>query len=272
VTDSDLVPAGVDATVATAARIYDYWLGGRNNFGADRAAAQQMAVVWPDAPVAARENRAFLGRAVRFLAGEAGIRQFLDLGSGLPAAGSVHEVAQAIAPDARVVYVDSDPMVLAHARSLQTSETVAVIHADLRDAAAILDQADARQLIDFTQPVALLFVSVLHFIHGPDARQAVTGYLSAAVPGSYLVLTHGSTDEAIDPELAGKLRDTYASTANPVLGRPRAEIGEFFDGLDILEPGLVPLPRWRPDDPGRVGEDMPELVRSMLAGVGCKPA
>jgi hypothetical protein len=270
-TDADQVPAGVDASTPTAARIYDYWLGGRNNFAADRAAAQQVAEFWPDAPLAARENRRFLRRAVRFLAGEAGIGQFLDLGTGLPATGSVHEVAQAVVPDARVIYVDSDPMVLAHAKALKTSDTVAVLHADLCDVSTIMEHPDTRRLIDFSQPLAVLFVAVLHFIHGPDAGQAVTGYLGHAAAGSYLVLSHGASDEKIDAEGAEKGRAAYASTANPVTGRPRSEIFGFFDGLEILEPGLVPVAHWRPGNSSPADEDMPPLMRAMLGAVGRKP-
>ncbi|HMH94918.1 MAG TPA: SAM-dependent methyltransferase, partial [Streptosporangiaceae bacterium] len=166
-------PAGIDATVATAARMYDYWLGGHDNFAADRIAALKLAEHAPDVPFLAKANRAFLGRAVRYLAGEAGIRQFLDLGTGLPTKGNVHQVAQAIVPAARVVYVDNDPMVMAHSRALKTGEGTAVIHADLRDPDTILGHPDTRRLIDFSEPLAVLFVSVLHFVDDDDAGAAV---------------------------------------------------------------------------------------------------
>jgi predicted O-methyltransferase YrrM len=265
VTD-DEVPPGIDASVATAARMYDYWLGGHNNFAADRIAALEIGKRMPEAPHGARENRKFLGRAVRYLAAEAGIRQFLDLGTGLPTGGSVHQVAQAIAPDARVVYVDNDPMVLAHARALKTGDHAAVIHADLRDTDAILGHPDTRRLIDFSEPVAVMFVSVLHFVPGPDAHQAVARYLSVAAPGSYLVLSHVNAEP--DPEVAAKGTAVYASTANPITARSRDEILGFFGGLDLLEPGLVPVLQWRPDEPLPPGGAVGLGVRGLLGGIG----
>jgi len=257
---------GIDASVPTAARMYDYWLGGHNNFAADRIAALKISERIPEAPLNARENRAFLQRAVRFLAGEAGIRQFLDLGTGLPTEGNVDQAARAVTPGARVVYVDNDPMVLAHARALKTGENAAVIHADLRDVDTILGHPDTRRLIDFTQPLAVLFVAVLHFVGDPDAREAVARYTSLTTPGSYLVLSH-VTQEEVDPQTAAAATAVYASTANPVFARPRAKILEFFGGLDMVEPGLVPVAQWRPDahDPAPIGQ-------SLLGGVGRKPA
>jgi len=163
--------------------MYDYWLGGHDNFAADRIAALKVAERSPEAPLVARANRAFLGRAVRFLAEEAGITQFLDLGTGLPTRGNVHQVAQEVTPEARVVYVDCDPMVLAHSRALKTGAGTAVIHADLRQAAAILDHPDTRRLIDFGQPLAILFVAVLHFLGDQDAAAAVARFTAAAPPG-----------------------------------------------------------------------------------------
>jgi hypothetical protein len=253
VTEGSQPPAGIDATVPTAARIYDYWLGGHDNFAADRIAALKVAETSPEAPLVAKANRAFLGRVVRYLAGEAGIRQFLDLGTGLPTKGNVHQVAQAVAPGAHVVYVDNDPMVHAHARALKTGDGTAVIHADLRDPGTILRHPETRRLIDFSQPLAILFVAVLHFVPDPDAHEAVAGFTSTAAPGSYLVLTHvtGGTD----PQAAAAGTAVYASSANPVTARPRAEVLTFFDGLELLEPGLVPVQQWRPDehDPAEPG-------------------
>jgi hypothetical protein len=238
-------PPGIDASVATAARMYDYWLGGHNNFAADRRAALKIS---------------------ELLAGEAGIRQFLDLGTGLPTTGNVHQVAQAINPASRVVYVDNDPMVLAHARALKTGEHTAVIHADLRDADAILGHPDTRRLLDFTQPLAVLLVSVLHFVASPDAGKAVTAFTGAAPPGSYLALSHGCSDPNPDVAEAGK--SVYADTANRAASRPRAEILEFFAGLQMVEPGLVPVQQWRPRE-----DDSAEPGRAwMLGGVGHKPA
>jgi S-adenosyl methyltransferase len=263
-------PPGIDASVATAARMYDYWLGGHDNFAADRIAALKVSDSMPGAPLGARANRAFLGRAVRFLAGEAGIRQFLDLGTGLPTKGNVHQVAQAIAPDARVVYVDNDPMVLAHSRALKTGEGTAVIHADLRDADTILAHPDTRRLIDFSQPLAVLFGSVLHFVGGPDAGTAVARFTGATAPGSYLMLSHVSGES--DPQAAAEGTAVYARTANPITARTRQEILAFFDGLEILEPGLVPVVQWRPDEPGPAEVAGGLAIQGMLGGVGRKPA
>lgn len=240
-------PVGIDASVATAARMYDYWLGGHDNFAADRIAALKVSQTLPEAAALARANRAFLGRAVQYLAAEAGIRQFLDLGTGLPTGGNVHQVAQAAAPSARVVYVDSDPMVLAHARALKTGDGTAVLHADLRDTDTVLGHPDTRRLIDFSQPLAILFIAVLHFVPDPDAHDAVARYTSIAAPGSYLAISHGTTDP--DPGTAVAGTQVYASTANPSSGRPSDDILGFFDGFDLLDPGLVPVQQWRPDEP-----------------------
>jgi hypothetical protein len=267
---ADRPPPGIDATVATAARMYDYWLGGRNNFAADRIAALKISERSPEAPLMAQANRKFLGRAVRHLASEAGIRQFLDLGTGLPTKGSVHQVAQVVAPDARVVYVDSDPMVLAHARALKTGDSAAVIHADLRDAETIFSHPETRRLINLGQPMAILLVSVLHFIGDPDAHQAVARFTRAAAPGSYLVLSHATSDR--DPEAVAAAAAVYHGTASPASPRTRAEILEFFNGLEILQPGIVPVTRWRPDDP-TPGDAVPEkAVEGLLGGIGRKPS
>jgi hypothetical protein len=247
VSDGGRVPPGIDATVATAARMYDYWLGGHDNFAADRIAAHKLTEHAPDVPALARENRKFLGRTVRFLVAEAGIHQFLDLGTGLPTKGNVHEVAQAITPAARVVYVDNDPMVLAHSRALKTSANTAVINADLRDADIILTHPATQQLLDFSQPLAVLFASVLHFVGGGAAHEAVAQYVGVTAPGSYLVLSHAATDP--DPAAAEAGMAVYASTTNPSTLRTRDQILAFFDGMEILEPGLVPVQQWRPEEP-----------------------
>jgi hypothetical protein len=244
----DRPPPGIDATVPTAARMYDYWLGGHDNFAADRIAALKVTERTPGVAEAARANRKFLGRAVRYLVGEAGIRQFLDLGTGLPTKGNVHQVAQAITPAAHVVYVDNDPMVFAHARALKTGDGTAVIHADLRDPDTILSHPETRRLIDFSQPLAILFVSVLHFVPDPDAHEAVAAFASAAAPGSHLVLSHGYHNQ--DPQASAATTTVYASTTSPVTQRTPEEILTFFDGLEVLEPGLVPVQQWRPDEPG----------------------
>jgi O-methyltransferase involved in polyketide biosynthesis len=262
VTDDKQPPAGVDETVPTAARMYDYWLGGHNNFPADRIAALQVAEISPEVVLVAKANRAFLGRAVRYLAGEAGIRQFLDLGAGLPTGGNVHQVATG----ARVVYVDNDPMVLAHARVLQTGDSVTVIDADLRDAGTILSHPETRRLIDFSEPLAILFVAVLHYVPDPDAHEAVAAFISAAAPGSYLVLSHvtGGTD----PQVTAAGTAVFASTANPVTARAREEVFAFFGDLEILDPGLVPAQQWRPDEHDPAGP----TATWLLGGVGRKSA
>jgi hypothetical protein len=189
-----------DTRRANAARVYDYWLGGSCNFLADQDVARALAAVEPGIRAMARANRAFLGRAVRFLAA-AGIDQFLDIGAGLPTRGNVHQVAQTITPGARVVYVDNDPMVLAHTRALKTGQDATVIHADLRDIQTILEHPDTARLIDFTQPLAVLFVAVLHFIADPDAHAAVARFVTTVAPGSYLALSH-LTAETEDPQTA----------------------------------------------------------------------
>jgi hypothetical protein len=266
VTDETKAPAGVDPAVPTAARIYDYFLGGQDNFAADRAAADYLTSVAPAAPLTARANRAFLGRAVRFLAGEAGVVQFLDLGAGLPTQGSVHQVARQLVPDARVVYVDSDPMVIAHSLALDTGDLTAVIQADLRDADAVLEHPETRRLIDFGQPVAVLCMGTAHFIAGPAAGDAVARFRAALGPGSYLALSHAHGDPQSPEYSAGT--QAYASTASGITMRTRAEIGEFFDGLDLAEPGLVRVQAWRPDpaDPPDGGQDW------VLGAVGRVPA
>jgi hypothetical protein len=248
------VPAGIDPTVPTAARIYDYLLGGQDNFAADRAAARHVVELAPELPQVARANRAFLGRTVRFLAAEAGIRQFLDLGAGLPTNGNVHQVAQSIAADTRVVYVDNDPSVLAHAQALTAGANTAVIHADLRDPATILGHPDTHRLIDLAEPLAILFVAVLHFVPDPDAQQAVAAFTSVAAPGSYLALAHACSDPNPVAAAAGAAR--YEAGAYTAVPRPRTGILDFLAGFDLVDPGLVPVHQWRPspDDPPGPGK------------------
>ena len=188
-------PFGIDTTVPSTARMYDWWLGGHDNFAADRAAALAVSEAAPEAPLMAVENRKFLRRAVRYLVAEARITQFLDIGTGLPTQGNVHQVAQGINPAARVVYVDNDPMVLAHSRALKTGGNTVVIEADLRESQAILDHPATRKLIDFSQPLAVLLVAVLHFISDDDDPSAIVGAIRDALPpGSHLVLSHVTGD------------------------------------------------------------------------------
>jgi hypothetical protein len=236
--------------VAHSARVYDYLLGGKDNFAADREVGEQIIAAIPEAAIAARETRAFLGRAVRFLAADCGIRQFLDLGTGIPSAGNTHEVAQAIAPGARVMYVDNDPMVLAHARALLTGTaagSVSYLDADLRDTGSILEQA-ARTL-DFSQPVALMLLAVLHMIpDADDPYQIVKGLLDALPGGSYLAISHLESD--VDPERTARVQETFNARTGPgvrMTTRSRAQVARFFDGLEVAEPGLVPASQWRAD-------------------------
>ena len=239
--------ARLDTGVPHIARGYDYCLGGKDNFAADRAAAEEFVKIMPGILPAVVEARAFLIRVVRFLAGEAGIRQFLDIGTGLPTANNTHEVAQQAAPDSRIVYVDNDPLVLAHARALLTSSPegeTAYLDADLRDPGKILDAAAGT--LDFTRPVAVMLVGVLHCI--PDAGDpwGITRQLMAAVaPGSYLVVGHPASDVQVQ-EAAQATAGLNTKLAAPVTFRPRDQIAGFLDGLRILEPGMVQYPQWRP--------------------------
>jgi len=243
--------ADVDPTVAHQARIYDYWLGGKDNFAADREAAEQAAAAYPPILRAVRAQRAFLASAVRYLAGQAGVRQFLDIGTGLPTASNTHEVAQVEAPDARVVYVDNDPMVLAHARALLASTpqgTTAYLDADLRDPGEIL--AGAAGLLEFGRPVAVLLIGVLQLIPDSDDPYALVARLTAAVPsGSWLAVYHPASD--IDQDrVAEAVRRVNARSAGTTTLRSHAEITRFFDGLELLEPGLVQVHRWQPGSAG----------------------
>jgi hypothetical protein len=237
-----------DTARAHQARIYDYVLGGKDNYAADRAAAEAILEVNPEMAFTARANRAFLGRVVRYLAAEAGVRQFLDIGTGIPTAGNTHEVAQAVAPESRVVYVDYDPVVLAHARALLTSgETGATeyIDADLRDTGAILGQAG--QLLDFTKPVAVTLISILHAIPDADDPHAIVASLMGAVPsGSYLAISHVGSD-LLSPETLHGLEDVADRMMQQgITYRTREQVARFFEGTDMVDPGLVRVEEWRP--------------------------
>ena len=238
-----------DTSVAHQARAYDYLLGGKDNYAADRAAAEAMLKIYPGLVFAVRANRAFLGRAVRYLAAEAGTRQFLDIGTGIPTAGNTHQVAQDIAPESRVVYVDYDPIVLAHARALLTSHEAGAtdyIHADLRDTGAILTQAD--KLLDFTKPVAVTLIAILHAIpDADDPHHIVATLMDAMPPGSHLAISHPASDllgrEAID-----NLTDVSdRMMRQEITYRSREQVARFFDGTDLVAPGLVRAEEWRPD-------------------------
>lgn len=244
------------------ARIYDYWLGGKDNFPPDRAAAEHAISVSPDIPQAARENRAFLRRAVRHCV-DAGIRQFVDIGSGLPARGNVHEVAQEIAPDSRVVYIDNDPIVLAHGRALLAdNRSTTVLTGDLRDVDELLDRPELRELVDLSQPVAVLMVAVLHFVSDEQAAAAVQAVHKRLAPGSFLLISH-STAEG-NPQRAAEAAKTWDKTASGIRLRGRAAVEGFFDGWELLEPGVDFVPLWRPEGSTH------DSTRWMYAGVGRK--
>ena len=244
----DQVP-GLDTGHAHSARIYNYWLGGEDNFAADREAAEQAIAANPGIVADVRANRAFLARAVRYLAAECGVRQFLDIGTGLPTASNTHEVAQAAAPDARIVYADNDPVVLAHARALLTSTpegATAYLDADLRDAAAIVRAASAT--LDFSEPVALMLLIILHLIPDEDDPYGIVASLMGAMPaGSYLVLAHPASDirAAKMAEMTRRVNERLSGPKATM--RDRAAITRFFDRLDLLEPAVVQPQQWRPE-------------------------
>ncbi len=253
------------------ARIYDYALGGDANFTADRAAFDALSAVYPDTALVARANRAFLRRAVAYLARQ-GIDQFLDVGSGLPTAGNVHEVAQGINPTARIVYVDNDPVAVRYSRQLLDRDKVphaAAIEADLRDPTAILTHPRARRLLDLERPVALLLMTVLHFIPDDDeAHRALHGLTTAVRPGSYLAIAHGTYDGA-SPETLALFAHLYEETTHPVGFRPGAAVEDFFAGFELVEPGLVFAPAWRPNNPDEPLHDEPERAMNWV-GMGRK--
>ena len=264
---SGWVPPGIDTGKANIARVYDWWLGGDHNFRADQDAARAMIAIEPNARAIARANRAFLGRAVRFLAAEAGIRQFLDIGSGIPTQDNVHQVAQGAAPGARVLYADADDVAVAHSKLiLDGKPDAAVIQADLRDPASILGDPETQLLLDFTQPVAVLLVAVLHFIADDDRPEQIVATLRDALPpGSYLVVSHACSDPR--PAVLSTFETVYKSKVSAQgRARSRAEIARFFDGFALIDPGLAWVPEWRPDDPRDV-PDHPENYW-FLAGVG----
>jgi hypothetical protein len=237
-----------DTSRAHQARMYDYYLGGKDNYAADREAAEAWLKIDPKAAFSSRANRAFLGRAVRYLADDAGMRQFLDIGTGIPTVGNTHQVAQAIVPESRVVYVDFDPVVLAHARALLTSDgpgATEYIDADLRDTDAVLSQA--RELLDFSRPVAVMLIAILHAIPDADDPYAIVARIMDAVPsGSYLAMAHVGSDLFTAEALAG-VRDLTGQVADwKFASRNREGVARFFEGMDLVEPGLVRVEEWRP--------------------------
>ena len=257
---------GIDTSVAHPARVYDYWLGGKDNFAADREAAERVLAVTPGLRFRVRANRAFLARAVRYLAGEAGIRQFLDIGTGIPSANNTHEVAQAVAPEARVVYVDNDPIVLAHARALLASSpqgATQYVEGDLRDAGPILRAAAGT--LDFTRPVALMLLGILHLIQdSEDPYAIVAGLMTTLPPGSYLAISHPAID--INAAQAEAQRRYNERVSTPQTLRTRAQVAGFFDGLDLVPPGLTYVHAWRPEP----SEPASEATVSAHGGVARK--
>ena len=252
----------VDTSVPQTARIWNYWLGGTDNFAVDRLVGDQIRQAYPQIVDNARASRAFLARAVGHVTAEAGIRQFLDVGTGLPTADNTHEVAQRLAPESRIVYVDHDPLILAHARSLLTSSpqgATRYLDADGRDAAKVL--AEAAGTLDLDRPVALIMSGILgHVTDDDEAVTMVRAYLAALAPGSYLIALDGSRSER-----HGEAEKIWNEQANPpYVLRGRAQFARFFDGLELVEPGLTTAPQWRPESPGAAPLEV-------LCGVGRKP-
>jgi len=245
-----------DPTVASSARIYDYWLGGKDNYAADREAAEQAIAANPGIVADVKANRAFLARAVRYLAGEHGVRQFLDIGTGLPTASNTHQVAQSAAPDSRIVYVDHDPIVLLHARALLTSTpegATAYVDADLRDTGEILEAA--AQTLDFSQPVAVMLLIILHLIPDADDPYGIVARLAGSLaPGSHLVISHPASDirPAAMAEMTRRVNARLSSARGTM--RDRASITRFFDGMELAEPGVVQPQQWRPAGPVSAAE------------------
>ncbi|WP_084957308.1 SAM-dependent methyltransferase [Thermoactinospora rubra] len=239
---------GIDITVPHSARMYDWWLGGKDNFEPDRALGEAFMAAIPNIRAMARENRRFLGRAVRHLVAEAGIRQFLDIGTGIPTEGNVHEVAQALAPECNVVYVDNDPIVLAHARALLVSQrpgSTAYIHADLRDPHAILADPALTKTLDLGKPVALMMVAVLMLLDDDEDPWGKARVLMDALPsGSYLALTHPGQD--FDPEAMAAIKELAGRAGLTVVPRVKADVARFFADWELIDPGVVPVNDWRP--------------------------
>jgi S-adenosyl methyltransferase len=266
--------SGIDTTKPSVARVYDFMLGGKDNYEIDRHVAQAALAIAPDAPEAAQSNRAFLRRTVRHLAAEAGIRQFLDIGSGLPTQGNVHEIAQSVVPGAHVVYVDHDPIVLAHGRALlAVDETTTIVDADAREPEQILADPRTRGLIDFDEPVGLLMFGILHHLSDEeDPAGLLARFVAPLAPGSHVVISHFHNPGAEHPEVSEQAT-TAERLFNEHLGtgrwRTRDELLAYFDGLELLEPGLVPLPEWRPE-PGE--RRKPGITyHTFVGGVARKP-
>ncbi|MFU8871631.1 SAM-dependent methyltransferase [Micromonospora sp. SL4-19] len=264
--------ARIDPSVPHPARRYDYWLGGKDNFAADRQSGDAVAAAYPAIRTTVIENRRFMQRATRYLAEAAGIRQFLDIGTGIPTSPNMHEVAQGIAPESRVAYVDNDPIVLAHARALLTSSpagSTAYVDADLRDPERILSHPDIRATIDFDRPVGLMLVAMLHFLTDADDPYGITGRLLEALPsGSYLVISHATTD-LVPREVAATAAPVTTTSMIDMAFRTRDEFATFFDGLELVPPGISPITEWHPDTPAE--QRLPAAQASMYGAVARKP-
>jgi len=271
-------PLGLRMDQAHSARVYDYYLGGKTNYAADREAGDRVMAVWPGAPVAARANRAFMHRACRMLATEYGMDQFLDIGTGIPTEPNLHQVVQDGTPHARVVYVDNDPIVLAHARALMGSSPegrTAYLHASVTEPESVLRAPELARTLDLGRPVALSAVALLHFVPDEFDAYGIVERLVAALPaGSALVLSHGTGD--FDPEAMGRVAEVYKASGTGAQARGKAEFARFFDGLDLVEPGIEVPHRWRPAEGGgaRIGSGQ-EVLRdadvALWAGVALKP-
>ncbi|KNE79998.1 MULTISPECIES: SAM-dependent methyltransferase [Streptomyces] len=250
-TDQNAAPAGIDTSVAHSARMYDYWLGGSSNFEADRELGKAFETAIPSIRTMARENRRFLGRAIRQMAGEGGIRQFLDIGTGVPAAGDTHSVTEIVAPDSRVVCVDNDPIVQAHAKALMEKSPegrTVYVQADLRKPGELLAHPEVAGHLDFERPVGLLLVAVLMLLKDQDRPWAtVAALLDAMPPGSQVAITHPTQD--FNPEAMSEVVEAAARGQMTLVPRTRAQVSEFFGDWELLEPGVVPVMGWRPEEP-----------------------
>jgi SAM-dependent methyltransferase len=270
VSDQVCGPRDVDLSTPNVARMYDYYLGGKDNFTSDREAAETALTIAPEIRLAAQENRAFLGRAVRYLA-DAGIRQFLDIGAGLPTQSNVHEVAQKASPDARVVYVDNDPVVLVHGRAiLGAAENVHIVQGDLRRPQEILEHPEVRARLDFDRPIAVLLVAIVHFVQDAEDPEKIVGLVREALPpGGHLVLSH-VCGEAL-PESVPGVTEVYRHSSTPIVARDQDRIRGFFGDLELAEPGLVNVAQWRPES--AESKLIAEKYRRpyFLAGVARKP-
>lgn len=261
-------PEGVDMNTPSAARMYDYYLGGAHNFGVDREVARKVLELYPDGQLMVQANRAFLHRSVRYLLAQ-GVTQFIDIGSGIPTVGNVHETAQAQAPQARVLYVDHDPIAAIHSELiLADNPNAEVLQADLRQPQQILNAPVLKDLLDLSQPVGVLMVAVLHFVSEDEhPQESIDEFRDAVVPGSYLVMSHAANAQRQSE--AAQLAKLYQDTTDPLTYRSRERIRELFAGWDLIEPGVVWVPEWRPDWPDDVGLQ-PEAM-GFAAAVGRKP-